>query len=78
MSRALVGLHIAPKLGQLAGRLLDRPHPLDRRTARAAPLRAMPVLADPGYEDAGHGIHVPVKKPAGSKSWTLIAGPGML
>jgi hypothetical protein len=26
---------------------------------------AMPVLADPGYEGAGHGVHVPVKKPAG-------------
>jgi DDE superfamily endonuclease len=25
------------------------------------------VLADPGYEGAGHGVHVPVKKPAGSK-----------
>jgi hypothetical protein len=30
-------------------------------------LDAMPVLADPGYEGAGHGIHVPVKKPAGVK-----------
>ena len=28
-------------------------------------LHAMPVLADPGYEGAGHGVHVPVKKPAG-------------
>ncbi len=28
-------------------------------------LQAMPVLADPGYEGAGHGVHVPVKKPAG-------------
>jgi hypothetical protein len=27
----------------------------------------MPVLADPGYEGAGHGVHVPVKKPAGVK-----------
>ena len=27
-------------------------------------LDAMPVLADLGYEGAGHGIHVPVKKPA--------------
>jgi DDE superfamily endonuclease len=40
-------------------------------------LQAMPVLADPGYEGAGHGVHVPVKKPAGSKSWTLIPGPAM-
>ena len=28
---------------------------------------AMPVLADPGYDGAGHGVHVPVKKPAGVK-----------
>ena len=28
-------------------------------------LDAMPVLADPGYEGAGHGVHVPAKKPAG-------------
>jgi hypothetical protein len=28
-------------------------------------LDAMPVLADSGYEGAGHGVHVPVKKPAG-------------
>jgi DDE superfamily endonuclease len=30
-------------------------------------LDAVPALADPGYEGAGHGIHVPVKKPAGVK-----------
>ncbi len=28
-------------------------------------LDAMPALADSGYEGAGHGVHVPVKKPAG-------------
>jgi DDE superfamily endonuclease len=28
-------------------------------------LDAMPALADPGYEGAGHGVHVPVEKPAG-------------
>jgi hypothetical protein len=28
---------------------------------------AMPVLADGGYEPAGHGIHTPLKKPAGMK-----------
>ena len=28
-------------------------------------LGLMPALADPGYEGAGHGVHVPVKKPAG-------------
>jgi DDE superfamily endonuclease len=30
-------------------------------------LDAMPALADCGYEGAGHGIHVPVKRPAGVK-----------
>ena len=30
-------------------------------------LDVMPVLADSGYEGAGHGVHVPVKKPAGVK-----------
>ena len=30
-------------------------------------LDAMPALADSGYEGAGHGVHVPVKKPAGMK-----------
>ena len=30
-------------------------------------LDAMPPLADSGYEGAGHGVHVPVKKPAGIK-----------
>ena len=30
-------------------------------------LDAMPALADSGYEGAGHGFHVPVKKPAGVK-----------
>ena len=38
-------------------------------------LDAMPVLADPGYEGAGHGVHVPVKKPAGVKELELIPGP---
>ena len=28
-------------------------------------LAVMPALADAGYEGAGHGVHVPVKKPAG-------------
>jgi DDE superfamily endonuclease len=27
-------------------------------------LKDLPVLADPGYEGAGAGVHVPVKKPA--------------
>ena len=39
-------------------------------------LEAMPVLADPGYEGAGHGVHVPVKKPLGSRSWISGSGPG--
>ena len=30
-------------------------------------LDAMPALADSGYEGAGHGVHVPVRKPAGVK-----------
>jgi hypothetical protein len=30
-------------------------------------LASLPVLADPGYEGAGCGVHVPVKKPAGVK-----------
>jgi hypothetical protein len=30
-------------------------------------LKNLPVLADSGYEGAGHGIHVPVKKPAGGR-----------
>ena len=30
-------------------------------------LDAMPVLADPGYESAGHAVHVPAKKPVGVK-----------
>jgi hypothetical protein len=28
-------------------------------------LKDLPLLADSGYEGAGHGVHVPVKKPAG-------------
>jgi hypothetical protein len=28
-------------------------------------LKDLPVLADSGYEGAGHGVHVPVRKPAG-------------
>jgi DDE superfamily endonuclease len=27
-------------------------------------LKNLPVLADSGYEGAGHGVHVPVRKPA--------------
>ena len=46
MSRALVGLRIAPKLGQLAGRLLDRPHPPGKSAAgtRMSP-RPVPAAA---------------------------------
>jgi len=41
-------------------------------------LEAMPVLADPGYEGAGHGVHVPVKKPAGVKELDISTRqPGM-
>jgi DDE superfamily endonuclease len=34
---------------------------------------AMPVLADGGYEPAGHGIHTPAKKPAGVKELDINA-----
>jgi hypothetical protein len=30
-------------------------------------LKDLPVLADSGYEGAGAGVHVPVKKPAGGE-----------
>jgi hypothetical protein len=30
-------------------------------------LENLPVLAESGYEGAGHGIHVPVRKPAGNR-----------
>jgi len=29
------------------------------------------MLADSGYEGAGHGVHVPVKKPAGGRELDL-------
>jgi hypothetical protein len=31
----------------------------------------LPVLADSGYEGAGHGVHVPVRKPAGGRELDL-------
>ena len=45
------------------------PRPGRTRAGRVLPpfLDAMPALADPGYEGAGHGVHVPVRKPAGVK-----------
>jgi hypothetical protein len=33
----------------------------------------MPVLADAGYEGAGHGVHTPMKKPAGVKELNINA-----
>src|SRR5262249_3123538 len=30
-------------------------------------LKGLPVLADSGYEGAGAGVHVPVKKPTGGR-----------
>jgi hypothetical protein len=30
-------------------------------------LKELPILADSGYEGAGAGVHVPVKKPAGGE-----------
>jgi hypothetical protein len=48
-----------------------RQHPRpDRRPRARAPsgarpyLKDLPFLADSGYEGAGAGVHVPVKKPA--------------
>ena len=32
-------------------------------------LKDLPFLADSGYEGAGAGVHVPVRKPADSVSW---------
>lgn len=34
-------------------------------------MKNLPVLADSGYEGAGHGVHVPVKKPAGGRELDL-------
>jgi hypothetical protein len=34
-------------------------------------LKNLPVLADSGYVGAGHGVHVPVKKPAGGRELDL-------
>jgi DDE superfamily endonuclease len=36
-------------------------------------VEAMPILADAGYEGAGHGIHTPVKKTAGMKELDINA-----
>jgi DDE superfamily endonuclease len=33
--------------------------------------RTMPILADPGYQGAGHGIHIPFKQPAGSQQLSI-------
>jgi hypothetical protein len=38
-------------------------------------LKNLPVLADSGYEGAGHGVHVPVKRPPAAGNWTLIPAP---
>ncbi|MBV9093962.1 MAG: hypothetical protein JO132_08815 [Streptosporangiaceae bacterium] len=35
----------------------------------------LPVLADPGYEGAGCGVHTPVKKPAGVKELDIGTAP---
>ena len=55
-----VGLAGGARLGARHHR---RPHP---RPARPLPGRRgrLPTLADPGYEGAGIGIHIPVKQPA--------------
>jgi len=50
------------------GKGLQRdPDPDETKAADPPFLEAMPALADPGYEGAGHGVHVPVKKPPGVK-----------
>jgi DDE superfamily endonuclease len=41
-------------------------------------LASLPVLADPGYEGAGHGVHVPVKKPAGVRELDINTRPHAL
>jgi DDE superfamily endonuclease/Helix-turn-helix of DDE superfamily endonuclease len=33
--------------------------------------RAMPILADPGYQGAGHGVHVPFKQPTDGNTLSL-------
>ncbi|MEV3925969.1 transposase family protein [Actinomadura coerulea] len=33
-------------------------------TCRPPPARALPILADAGYDGAGHGVHTPFKQPA--------------
>jgi hypothetical protein len=38
-------------------------------------LKDLPVLADPGYDGAGHGIHVPVKSQPVPGNWTSAPGP---
>ncbi len=50
------------------GKGLQRdPDPDETKAADPPFLETMPALADPGYEGAGHGVHVPVKKPPGVK-----------
>jgi len=52
----------------ISGVLPGNVHDLTARENVLAALRpfldAMLVLADPGYQGAGHGVHVPVNKPA--------------
>lgn len=33
--------------------------------------KTMPILADPGYQGAGHGVHVPFKQPAGGNELSV-------
>jgi hypothetical protein len=33
--------------------------------------KTMPILADPGYQGAGHGIHTPFKQPAGGNDLSI-------
>jgi len=52
--------------------LLAERHRRGTHTAAAADL---PTLADPGYDGAGIGIHVPVKQPAGGRELDTGTAP---
>ena len=49
--------------------------------ALPAPYRAaaalLPTLADPGYERAGLGIHIPSGSPPAGRTWISIPAPAM-
>jgi hypothetical protein len=52
----------------LPGNVHDLTAAREHALATLGPYSAdMPVLADPGYEGAGHGVHVPVKQPTNGR-----------